>query len=120
MDKSVQLSAAPAGLHGRVFSASQIPDRSGFPSAVFGAGAPRFGNPAGVVGTPAVGYFIHCARSGYNIRVNNVCPGFAETQMVAGALATLPPADAQAFAATVEVSKMSGTYIAPAAGRSVF
>src|SRR3546814_17608667 len=25
---------------------------------------------------------IHCARSGYNIRVNNICPGFAETQMV--------------------------------------
>lgn len=41
---------------------------------------------------------IHCARSGYNIRVNNVCPGFAQTQMVAGALATLPEADAQAFA----------------------
>lgn len=41
---------------------------------------------------------IHCARSGYNIRVNNVCPGFAETQMVSGALATLTPADAQTFA----------------------
>lgn len=41
---------------------------------------------------------IHCARSGYNIRINNVCPGFAETQMVAGALAALKPEDAQAFA----------------------
>lgn len=41
---------------------------------------------------------IHCARSGYNIRVNNVCPGFAETQMVSGALATLSPTDAQLFA----------------------
>jgi 3alpha(or 20beta)-hydroxysteroid dehydrogenase len=41
---------------------------------------------------------IHCARSGYNIRVNNVCPGFAETQMVSGALATLKPEEAQAFA----------------------
>src|SRR3546814_15137937 len=41
---------------------------------------------------------IHCARSGYNIRVNNICPGFAETQMVSGALATLAPNDAQAFA----------------------
>src|SRR3546814_5435828 len=39
---------------------------------------------------------IHCARSGYNIRVNNICPGFAETQMVSGALATLAPNDAQA------------------------
>lgn len=41
---------------------------------------------------------IHCARSGYNIRINNVCPGFAETQMVAGALAALKPEQAQEFA----------------------
>lgn len=40
---------------------------------------------------------IHCARKGYNIRVNNVCPGFADTQMVAGEMAKLPPAEAQAF-----------------------
>jgi NAD(P)-dependent dehydrogenase (short-subunit alcohol dehydrogenase family) len=42
---------------------------------------------------------IHCARAGYKIRINNVCPGFAETQMVAGALAAMPAEDAQAFAA---------------------
>lgn len=42
---------------------------------------------------------IHCARSGYNIRINNVCPGFAETQMVSGALATMKPEAAQDFAA---------------------
>jgi 3alpha(or 20beta)-hydroxysteroid dehydrogenase len=41
---------------------------------------------------------IHCARSGYPIRINNVCPGFAETQMVAGALASMKPEAAQAFA----------------------
>lgn len=41
---------------------------------------------------------IHCARAGYGIRVNNVCPGFAETQMVSGALATLSPDAAQEFA----------------------
>jgi 3alpha(or 20beta)-hydroxysteroid dehydrogenase len=40
---------------------------------------------------------IHCARKGYNIRINNVCPGFAETQMVAGEMAKLRPAEAQAF-----------------------
>jgi 3alpha(or 20beta)-hydroxysteroid dehydrogenase len=43
---------------------------------------------------------IHCARSGYKIRVNSVCPGFAETQMVAGALATMAPEQAAAFAAS--------------------
>lgn len=42
---------------------------------------------------------IHAARSGYKIRINNVCPGFADTQMVSGALGTLQPEAAQAFAA---------------------
>ena len=41
---------------------------------------------------------IHCARKGYPIRVNAVCPGFAETQLVAGALAGMAPGDAQRFA----------------------
>jgi NAD(P)-dependent dehydrogenase (short-subunit alcohol dehydrogenase family) len=41
---------------------------------------------------------IHCARKGYGIRVNSICPGFVETQMVAGALSELPPAEAQMFA----------------------
>jgi NAD(P)-dependent dehydrogenase (short-subunit alcohol dehydrogenase family) len=41
---------------------------------------------------------IHCARSGYRIRVNNICPGFAQTEMVSGALAKLPPEQARAFA----------------------
>lgn len=40
---------------------------------------------------------VHCARSGYRVRVNSLCPGFAETQMVSGAMGTLPPAEAQAF-----------------------
>ncbi len=44
---------------------------------------------------------IHCANRGYGIRVNAVCPGFANTQMVSGAVAALAPADADAFAARV-------------------
>jgi NAD(P)-dependent dehydrogenase (short-subunit alcohol dehydrogenase family) len=40
---------------------------------------------------------IHCARSGYNIRVNAVCPGFAATEMVSNALAAMG-ADAAPFA----------------------
>lgn len=40
---------------------------------------------------------IHCARSGYPIRINSVCPGFAETQMVSGAVGAMPPAEAQVF-----------------------
>ena len=32
-----------------------MPDKSGFPSAVRGAGASRFGLPSGVCGTPGVG-----------------------------------------------------------------
>lgn len=41
---------------------------------------------------------IHCARAGYGIRVNTVSPGFSGTEMVANALAALPPAEAEAFA----------------------
>lgn len=45
---------------------------------------------------------IHCARAGYNIRVNSICPGFAETQLVSDALAALGEAAAsQAVAATL-------------------
>src|SRR5215831_1597299 len=33
----------------------QIPERSGFPSAVLGAGAVRFGFPSGPLGTASVG-----------------------------------------------------------------
>jgi NAD(P)-dependent dehydrogenase (short-subunit alcohol dehydrogenase family) len=40
---------------------------------------------------------IHCARAGYNIRINSVCPGFAETQMVGAAVASLPPEQAKIF-----------------------
>lgn len=40
---------------------------------------------------------IHCARAGYNIRINSVCPGFAETQMVGAAVASLPPEEAKVF-----------------------
>src|SRR5262249_48247256 len=40
--------------------ARQMPDKSGLPSAVRGAGAERFGLPSGKRGTPGVGWLIHC------------------------------------------------------------
>src|ERR1700680_1942990 len=46
------------------FSASQIPEKSGLPSGVLGAGADRFGFPSLVRGMPEVGWFIHCAATG--------------------------------------------------------
>jgi hypothetical protein len=55
----LDMSGQPSGGQGLVLSASQIPERSGLPSAVLGVGAPKFGNPLGVFGTPAVGYFSH-------------------------------------------------------------
>jgi NAD(P)-dependent dehydrogenase (short-subunit alcohol dehydrogenase family) len=57
---------------------------------------------------------IHCARSGYKVRVNNVCPGFAETQMVAGALAAMKPEEAQAFAAKTLERIPLGRFARPA------
>jgi NAD(P)-dependent dehydrogenase (short-subunit alcohol dehydrogenase family) len=38
----------------------------------------------------------HCARAGYNIRINCVCPGFVETPLVMNAMAAMPPEMAQA------------------------
>ncbi|TXH03183.1 MAG: glucose 1-dehydrogenase [Nevskiaceae bacterium] len=57
---------------------------------------------------------IHCARSGYGIRINNVCPGFAETQMVSGALATMSPEAAQSFAAATLGRIPLGRFARPA------
>ncbi len=45
-------------------SGSQMPERSGLPSAARGAGAARFGLPSGSRGTPGVGYLSHCADTG--------------------------------------------------------
>ncbi len=39
----------------------------------------------------------YCARRGYNIRVNTVCPGFVETPLVGEALKPLSPADQEDF-----------------------
>src|SRR5262249_25365893 len=47
---------------GRLFGV-QTPERSGWPSAAFGAGAFTSTLPSGVFGMPAVGVFSHCAPS---------------------------------------------------------
>ncbi|SFF67859.1 NAD(P)-dependent dehydrogenase, short-chain alcohol dehydrogenase family [Fontimonas thermophila] len=57
---------------------------------------------------------IHCARAGYNIRINCVCPGFAQTQMVAGALAGMAAEDAQAFVARTLARIPLGRFAQPA------
>lgn len=40
---------------------------------------------------------IHCARQRYNIRINNVCPGFIETSMVKNSVGALPDGQAEMF-----------------------
>src|SRR5881396_788412 len=78
--RALVLSAGPHGRHwipGESFFRSaatlrsyfsellcQIPDKSGLPSAVRGAGAARLGLPSALRGVPGVGYFSHCAVSG--------------------------------------------------------
>src|SRR5262245_25158132 len=44
-----------------MFPTSQMPEKSGRPSVIFGAGAVRFGLPSGRRGIPGVGCFTHCA-----------------------------------------------------------
>ncbi|MFP5307186.1 MAG: glucose 1-dehydrogenase [Gammaproteobacteria bacterium] len=56
---------------------------------------------------------IHCARAGYGIRINCVCPGFAETQMVSGAVGRLSPEDAQAFIARTLARIPMGRFARP-------
>lgn len=56
---------------------------------------------------------IHCARSGYGIRVNSVCPGFAATEMVSNGLASLGPEGAQAFAAATLARIPMGRFAEP-------
>ena len=43
----------------------------------------------------------HCAASGYNIRINCICPGFIETPLVSDAVASMDAETAQAFSAQV-------------------
>src|SRR5207249_8898976 len=43
---------------------SQMPEKSGLPSDVRGGSADKLGLPSEVVGTPAVGYRIHCPNTG--------------------------------------------------------
>ena len=56
---------------------------------------------------------IHFARCGYGIRVNSVCPGFAATEMVSGALAVLAPDVAQSFATTTLARIPLGRFAEP-------
>lgn len=81
------------------------------------AGLPAYNASKGGVRLFSRSSAIHCARSGYGIRVNSVCPGFAETQMVSGALAALAalaPEAAQQFAAITLQRIPMGRFAKPA------
>ena len=57
---------------------------------------------------------IHCAREGYPVRINALCPGFAETQLVAGAMGTLSPEEAEAFVGKTLARIPMGRFAQPA------
>lgn len=44
----------------------------------------------------------HCARKGYGIRINNLCPGYAATAMISGGLQTLGSDVAEQFQGYLE------------------
>jgi NAD(P)-dependent dehydrogenase (short-subunit alcohol dehydrogenase family) len=78
------------------------------------AGLPAYNASKGAVRLLTRSTAIHCARAGYGIRVNSVCPGFAETQMVSGALAALAPEQAQTFAQVTLSRIPMGRFARPA------
>jgi NAD(P)-dependent dehydrogenase (short-subunit alcohol dehydrogenase family) len=51
---------------------------------------------------------LHCATSGYGIRVNSVHPGYIATPMVSAAVGSLSKADAEAFEAEIMSSTPTG------------
>jgi hypothetical protein len=51
--------SSPLGGQGRPSAVSHIPEKSGLPPRVRGAGAVRLTFPSGARGTPAVGYLNH-------------------------------------------------------------
>lgn len=55
---------------------------------------------------------VDCARKGYGIRINSLHPGYAETKLVADAVATLGDA-AQAFATAVQAAIPLGRMATP-------
>src|SRR5436190_13135843 len=65
------MSRQPPGGQGRLSSGAHIPEKSGLPSVVLGAGASRFGVPLLLWGAPAVGYFSHCASTGVEVAHNS-------------------------------------------------
>ena len=83
------MSAQPIAGHGRLCSMSHMPEKSGLPSAVRGAGALRFGFPFANRGTPAVGYFSHWADS-----VTDDATTMVMTTPVAVCIVTLQPRNA--------------------------
>jgi len=56
----------------------------------------------------------HCARAGYRIRINCVCPGFVETPLITNALASMPAETAQAFQQKVLLKTPMGRLAQPA------
>lgn len=78
------------------------------------AGLPAYNASKGGVRLFTRSAAIHCARAGYGIRVNNVCPGFAETQMVSGALAALDPEVARGFGEKTLARIPMGRFAQPA------
>src|SRR5580698_9354830 len=92
---------APQG--GPMFTHPHMPDRSGFPSAVRGAGAARLGFPSAVCGTFGVAYPSHWAESTAGVTAKII----AAAQLVLFVLIIRkiasypsPPADTSSFALT--------------------
>src|ERR1041384_2136747 len=83
-----------------MLSVFQMPERSGFPSAVCGTGAFRLGLPSAVRGVPGSGTLIHCADA-----VAAVAP--------TNASATSPPRQPAIWEIRMELTPRRGAMLTP-------
>jgi len=104
---AVLLGAILTILDGSIVNVASIEGMIGDPAL------PAYNASKGAVRILTKSTAILCARSGYNIRVNSICPGFAETQMVSDALAALGEQAAKAATAATLARIPMGRFARP-------
>jgi len=88
--------------HMKQHGGGSIINISSIEAMVGDAGLPAYNASKGGVRSFTKSVALYCAKQNNGVRVNSVHPGYVMTDMVKNALAALPPADAEAFAAELQ------------------